>query len=489
MHNKKIVIVGGGTAGWITANLFAKRWSQHDFEITLIESPNIPIIGVGEGSTPYIKNLFNTLEIAENEWMDKCNATYKNGIQFNDWSSVKGFKSYFHPFLSELDDQNIPLFEYNTLLRRQGYNTPCHPDDYFLMSTLNKLSKEPIPAQNFPFNSAYSYHFDSHLLGDFLRENALKMGVTHIRANISKVNLNQASDICSIDTDDNRSFISDLFVDCTGFKGMLIQQSLNVPFISFNDNLFNDSAIAIPSKLTPNIKPSTISTAMSAGWSWKIPLKNRVGNGYVYSSKYQTVESAEQELKDKIGHHNITGETRYLKMRVGRVKYPWYKNCLAIGLSQGFIEPLEATALHIVQKMVEEFIDFYEAGNFTLKHQETFNNKTNFDYERLRDYIVMHYVTNSRNDTQYWHDARTKVVVSDYLKSALQTWFTGKDLRKKLDQQNVSHFYSSPSWHAMLAGVGCFPSVNTKLIPPNNTDNIEAIKKFLYRCSLNYPTI
>jgi flavin-dependent dehydrogenase len=489
MKNKRIVIIGGGTAGWITANLFAKRWNDQKIEVTLIESPDIPIIGVGEGSTPYIKNLFTTLDIAECEWMDKCNATFKNGIQFNNWSSTKGFEGYFHPFLSELDAQHIPEFEKLTQMRRQGFDVPCHPDEFFLMTKLTNQFKLPHSPKHFPFRNAYSYHFDSHLLGEFLRNNGIKLGVTHIQANITDVKLKECGEIAYVETDTSNQFDADLFVDCTGFKSLLMNKALNVPFVSYKNNLFNDSAVAVPTKVKNKAKPCTVSTALNAGWAWEIPLQNRVGNGYVYSSDYISSEEAEQELINKIGKENIIGPVRHLKMRVGRAEKVWFKNCLAIGLSQGFIEPLEATALHIVQKTVEDFITAYEQSNFSTTYQNEFNVNTNHDYERLRDYIVMHYLTNSRNDTQYWRDARSNITISNSLNSAIKCWYSGGDLNQHLDQQGINHFYTSASWHAMLAGVGCFPEINRAKNIDSEPANTLSIKTFIERCSVNYPTL
>lgn len=483
-----ITIVGGGTAGWIAANLFAKQWPNK--KISLIEAPDIPTVGVGEGSTPYIQKLFETLEIEEETWMAECNATFKNGITFSNWSSVPGCTSYFHPFFSEIDELHIPTFEHNCYLRRKGNDVITHPDNFFLLKKLTDQSKKPHSPKHFPFKNIYAYHFDAELLGKFLRKNAIKLGVKHIVAKVNTVETNVNGEIACVHTNTNKRYFADFFIDCTGFRALLINKTLNVPFISFADNLFNDSAVAIASPFDPMYKPQTVSTAMKAGWAWHIPLTNRVGNGYVYSSRYLSNEEAEQELRAKIGPSAKEMKARHLKMRVGRTKYHWYKNCLAVGLSQGFIEPLEATALHIVQDTIEQFIKAIDmAKNNSYEYQDHFNQSVTFGYESLRDYIVLHYLSNSRNDSQYWIDARNKINISASLNKIMQTWFSGGNLKEELINQQVEHFYSSMSWHAMLSGVGLFPKINTQHNKHTEITSITDIHRFLERAAMNYQLI
>ncbi|AWB65675.1 tryptophan 7-halogenase [Saccharobesus litoralis] len=440
----------------MTASLLAKQWPQAD--ITLIESPNIPTVGVGEGSTPYIRHLFKTLDISEAQWMSKCNATFKNGITFKHWSIRKGFESYFHPFLSQYDDDVTPLFAQHTRLRRHGYPITCHPDNYYLTKELTNQRKScQLQDSSNPVETLYAYHFDAEKLGLLLKEKSLALGVNHLLGNISQVKQAENGDIASVVSDEQGELSADIFVDCTGFKALLMQKTLNTPFVSYSDNLFNDSAVAIASPKIDNYSPQTVSTALSNGWAWHIPLQNRVGNGYVYSAKYQTADSAEQELRHFIGQDRVKDvEARHIKMRVGRSEKHWNKNCLAVGLSQGFIEPLEATALHLVQDTIESFIAAIEEGKGTTAKQDYFNDKINYAFERVRDYIVTHYISNSRNDTPYWQDCR-KIPVSDSLQRILYAWFNGMDVAEELDLQQISQYYPSASWHALLAGVGTFP--------------------------------
>lgn len=488
-NNYHILIVGGGTAGWMAANLIAKKWQNKRVDITVIESSEIPIIGVGEGSTPYLRKLFKTLEIPESEWMQACNATYKNGISFQNWSTIKGYERYFHPFSSELDTFAEPQFEQATIVRRKGESVRAHPDDYFFMAELARQGKKPISPQHFPFNNVYGYHFDSALLGQFLKRNATTLGVKHIDAKVVDALKHTNGELSSVITHQGEHLTADFFVDCSGFKALLIQEALNVPFKKFNNNLFNDSAIALPTKRHKNEKPMTVSKAFSNGWAWRIPLSNRVGNGYVYSSAYQNKESAALELCHHLNVNIEDVDFKYLTMKVGRVESPWYKNCLAIGLSQGFIEPLEATALHLVQNSIEQFIELFEDGGFTNKNHFFYNNQINYSFERVRDYIVLHYVLNSRHDTQYWEDAR-HVECSDSLKGILNAWFSGDNLAHEINRQDIASFYASLSWHTIFSGYGVYPPL--KKAQPEiklSGDTLTRIKNFNQCCALNFPFI
>jgi len=493
---KKIVILGGGTAGWMAANLMAKKWQSQGFEIALVESPAIGIIGVGEGSTPQLKTFFDIIGVQESEWMPKCNATYKNGILFKDWSTRPGFESYFHPFASHIDAHSAPAFIYNSVFRRQGIAVDCHPDRFFLSALLAKQQKTPIPDYNFPFPISYGYHFDSALLGKFLVEKAVARKVKHIEATVEDVALHENGDINFLHLDNGQKLRADIFVDCSGFRAQLIQKTLKVPFVSFKDNLFNDSAVTMPTndmataedKKDQKLNSQTISTAMKYGWAWDIPLTNRTGNGYVYSSNYCNADQAETELRAKLGLLESDVEVRHLKMNVGRVEKHWARNCVAIGLSQGFIEPLEATALHLVQETIEGFIDAYSAGNYTHSHQDSFNQKINNRFEGVRDYIVGHYRFNSREDTSYWRDNAQNNHISPQLKTIVQAWLKGEDLNKTLANSNNVNYYPPVSWHCLLAGYGIFPP-QLKTMPSHehaHKYDLNYIDEFIKRCATNF---
>ena len=392
---KKIVIVGGGTAGWMTAMILANSLIRQGVEISLVESPVVGIIGVGEGSTPWLRGFFDSLGIEEAEWMPACNATYKCGITFDKWSTKPGFESYFHPFASMLDNLTMTQFVHNAQARANGADLHAHPNRFFIASRLAEKNLAPKPNRNFPFDVWYGYHFDAVLLGEFLHKKAVERGVKYRSCHVTHANLNERGEIASIATKEGETITADFFVDCTGFAGMLIQKALATPYVSFANNLFNDSAVAMPTPLGGTIPSQTVSTALKHGWEWKIPLTNRYGNGYVYSSAFCSADEAEHELRERLGLLEVETPARHLKMKIGRVTKHWNKNCLAVGLSQGFVEPLEATALLFIQRTATGFVEFVEKGDLSEAAQGKFNQRVNEHFEGTRDYIVTHYKTNS----------------------------------------------------------------------------------------------
>jgi tryptophan 6-halogenase len=256
-----------------------------------------------------------------------------------------------------------------------------------------------------------------------------------------------------------------LFVDCTGFAGLLIDKALKTPFISFAENLFNDSAVAMPTPIGATIPSETVSTAMKHGWAWKIPLTQRFGNGYVYSSQFCSADQAETELRERLGLLDSDTPARHLKMRIGRVTKHWNKNCLAVGLSQGFIEPLEATALLFIQQTASAFVDFLEKGDLSESAQARFNTQVNEHFEGTRDYIVTHYKTNSRTDTEYWRANAANLNLSEPLKQLLNLWMSGNSIAPMVRKQALGRGYPVFSWYSIMAGMGIFPDPNDLRAP------------------------
>jgi len=266
---------------------------------------------------------------------------------------------------------------------------------------------------------------------------------------------------------------------------------LKVPFLSFSENLFNDSAVAVPTDIEAEVPAETLSTALTNGWAWKIPLTNRFGNGYVFSSNYCSQDEAETELRTHLGILDSEVEARHLKMKVGRVQESWAKNCLAVGLSQGFIEPLEATALQFVYSTVEQFSQALEEGNFTNQYRGEFNTRMNANFEGIRDYIVLHYKTNSRNDSQYWIDNRDNQKISDNLRAMIECWYAIEDMQEALTRLNIGSYYSQRSWTCLLAGVGVFPKQENLVIPDKEKagkamEDLKYVDDFINGCSMNF---
>lgn len=486
----KIVIVGGGSAGWITACLLRKHLAA-DISIELVGAPEIATIGVGEGSTPQLRGLFNTLGIPEAEWMSACNATYKLGIEFTGWTDAPGYSRYFHPFVAQTDLHTQDVFIHSCYYRRLGLDVDANPDHYFLNAALAQQGRQPLADASFPFSVEYGYHFDSTLLGQFLATYAKSQGVTYREFSVSDVVIAEDGSINALVSAQHGVLEADFFVDCTGFSARLISQALGVKFISYSANLFNDAAVVMQTPCLADEKLMTQSTALRNGWAWRIPLTSRVGNGYVYSSKYCSAEQAEQELRAHLGVDDSVA-ARHLKMKVGRLEQHWYKNCLAVGLSQGFIEPLEATALHLVQTTVEMFADCLVKGNYRDALQPEFNQRINSRFEGIRDYIVGHYRLNNRTDSQYWRDNAANEDLPLHLKGLTRAWLSREDIGPYLTANKLDSYYSINSWHCLFSGYGIYPS---QLVPADSTKpevqsflrRIDDVGHFNRMCSQHYP--
>lgn len=483
---QSILILGGGSAGWIAANLYARAWPQT--QIRVLESPEIGIIGVGEGSTPQLKGFFDGLGISESDWMPRCHATYKTGIEFRDWSTRPGFEHYCHPFPAQVDEHTLPAFYYHCHARRQGVDLSAHPDRYFLNAKLAAQRLAPLPAHNFPFRVAYGYHFDSALLGVYLREYAATRGVQHLQGKVVEVCLAESGDVAHLRTDDGRELSADLYVDCSGFRAIVHQGALGVPFVPFAANLYNDAAVVMPTPVDPaGTQCQTIATALRHGWAWEIPLTHRSGNGYVYSSAHCSREQAETELRSKLGLLDSEVGARHLSMRVGRVERTWERNSLAAGLSQGFIEPLEATAIHLVLETVQRHIRAIDAPGERSARRQAYNLEMARRVEGIRDYIVCHYRVSQRNDSDYWRAAGSNEALSDSLRRVLECWFHGENLSQEITRQGIGDYYPSMSWHCLLAGYGTFPDEVVPATLQQNRYDLNVIDDFVGRCALNFP--
>jgi hypothetical protein len=483
---KKLLILGGGTAGWMAANMLnhyfteskAINPNQESWQITLVESPQIGIIGVGEGSTPQLKKFFDLLGFQESEWMPACHATYKNGISFLQWSEHQEKNRYFHPFPSPFDRQTASAFLYHCQMRSRGMDVPVNPDDFFLSAKLAQLNLSPKPLlgkPQIPLN--YAYHFDSAKLGAFLCQRAISSGVTHIEGKMERAFQNKDKSIQAIKLVSGETLDADLFIDATGFNSLLLQGVLEEPFDSFESNLFNNKAVAIPSASQKIIPSETKATALTAGWAWQIPLSNRTGNGYVYSDRYLSPEQAEEELRRHINSNiasngETQSEAKHLNMKVGQVQRHWYKNVVAVGLSQGFIEPLEATALHLVQETIQKLAASLTDPAFDSEQERiklTFNDEIKRRFNGVRDYIVCHYKMNTRTDSQYWIDNRENDSISTQLADVIETWRSRKDIAAVLEQHKMNHYYPVVSWYCLLAGYDSFaPATSPNKLPSSN---------------------
>ena len=456
---KRILILGGGTAGWLTANLMQHAWEGKGIEITVIESESVGTVGVGEGTTPFIRDAFRKLSIPEEEWMPACNATYKCGISFPGWSTVSGFETYFHPFYSEMDTELALKFFDNCNFKRLEHDVPVHPNDYFVTSKLAQQMRSPISKIKESNNHDYGYHFDAALLGQFLRAKAVERGVRHIEDIVTHAERAENGDIACVYTEKRGRIDADFFVDCSGFRGLLVQQALNEPLICYRKFLPNDRAVAIQLPLVDNrnIPSETVSRALDNGWVWHIPLMNRMGNGYVYSSDYISEPRAEEDFRDYLGDEEGTNVALHLRWKPGRIENHWSNNCVAIGLSQGFLEPLEAAMLHVIQFSAENFITQFEAGEFSNRNRENHNYSVNQLIDGIRDYLQLHYVVNTRNDSEYWRDNRDQLYLSDPVRDIVTAWDSNGNFDDVIARHNKNQVYKRTSWYCLLSGMGRYP--------------------------------
>ncbi|MEN3973007.1 tryptophan halogenase family protein [Sphingomicrobium sp. XHP0235] len=485
MHPASITILGGGTAGWMAACLLQHHWP--DCRVTVIESKAIGIVGVGEGSTPQLKHFFETIGVSEAEWMPAAHATYKHGIAFEGWSADPRYDRYFHPFPSALDVHTVHDFFRATQLRRSGLDVQAHPDAFLLPGWLANAKRGPESDADWPFETSYGYHFDAHEVGQVLKRVATGRGVEWRDTTIGRVEVADGA-VTALVGEDGERHTADFFLDASGFRAMIIEQALGVGHLAFANNLFNDRAVVMPTNVADGGPGcATRAVAMEAGWRWSIPLTHRTGNGYVYSSHYLEPAAAEAELRAALGAGDDV-EARHLEMRCGRVAKSWAGNCLAIGLAQGFLEPLEATALHLVLATVERFIERVDEGGLRSETRAAFNTEIAERYEGIRDYIVAHYRLQTRRDTQYWRDCASHDELSVTLKQLMTAWFTGRDLDGTVRQLKIADYYNAVSWHCLFAGYGNFPADRRLRAAGVNdpTIDMDRIERFLDACETHY---
>ena len=477
---EKIVIVGGGTAGWLSANVLQRTLSaspDSQLAITLIESSDIPTVGVGEATLPTLPALFQFLGISESEFMTECNATFKLGIKFVNWSGLKnrsGDDVFWHPFgLKQYTSGNfVPDSQLWLSRMLDGTGTTSYARDCFAEVRCCEALKAPrsIIEQDYRAPVQYAYHLDAGKLAEFLKKRAIANGVVHIVDNVQQV------------VQDNRGFIDhlickgtgtlpgDLFLDCSGFSGLLINKTLNEPFESYSKYLPCDSAIAmqVPHSEDAVINPYTTSTALSNGWVWNTPLTNRDGSGYVYDSQFTTPESAEQELRKHVGEsaHNI--DARHLKMRVGKTKHAWVKNCVSIGLSSGFIEPLESTGIYLIEIALEHLIHNFPTKSCEPAIVSNFNKKMDIQYREIRDFLILHYCTTQREDSPFWKYCKHHEKIPDSLQEQLDLW---KVMWPNNKRPGLGPLFPDYSYTCILAGMQRWPQQSLPLLHYRNADS------------------
>jgi tryptophan halogenase len=448
---RRIVIVGGGTAGWLTAAALAKVLGPDYAKITLIESDAIGTVGVGEATIPQI-NIFNRmLGIDENEFVRRTKGSFKLGIRFVDWTR-KGH-SYFHPFGNfGVNMEGVSFHAYWLRLHKMGLSSDI--GDYSLMAKASNAGKfmRPVDAGNSPLSTiAYAFHFDAGLYALFLRDHAEKRGVTRIEGKIIDVHQRSTDGFVeSVQLERGLRVEADLFIDCSGFQGLLIEKALRAGYEDWSNHLPCNRAVAVPCEGDADIPPFTRSTARTAGWQWRIPLQHRVGNGYVYCSEFISDDEAAATLLANLGGKALA-EPRFIKFTTGHRKKYWDKNVVAIGLSSGFMEPLESTSIWMIQSGISRLLANFPDLDFAPVDAARYNRVLKTETEEIRDFLVLHYKATERDDSSFWDYCRN-MVVPDRLDEKIRVFEnSGRTFREN------EELFNDTSWFAVMAGQGLKP--------------------------------
>ena len=396
----KVVVAGGGTAGWLTAFSLITRLGNL-LDITLVESDQIGTVGVGEATIPTMRAFHSLIGIDEKEFMAATQATFKLGIQFDNWGQQSD--SYFHSF-GEIGQRSwmAEFHEFWMEAKAQGFGGSL--GDYCLELKAAKANKFATMVGKKPVN--FAYHLNATAYAAYLRKKSETAGVKRVEGRIEQIQNDAAGNISSLILQGGEPVLGDVFIDCTGFRGLLIGDNLDVEYEDWSHWLASDSAIAVQTQAVEAPRPYTRAIAHAAGWQWRIPLQNRVGNGIVYSSQFLSDDEAQSTLFANLTGQTIT-EPRQLRFKTGRRKKVWHKNCIAIGLSSGFLEPLESTSIHLITTAILRLMKLFPFGGNTNMLAEQFNRETQLELETIRDFIILHYHQTQRNDSAFWDHYRT----------------------------------------------------------------------------------
>lgn len=466
---KTVVIVGGGTAGWMTASYLNAAFGDR-LDVTLVESQQVGRIGVGEATFSTVRHFFAYLGLDEREWLPKCAGSYKLGIRFQNWREPG--HHFYHPFerLRSVDGFSLADWWLRLGDRDRPYDKDC-----FLTTTLCDNERSPRMMDGSLFASGidgnlgrstleeqraqfpYAYHFDADRVAGFLAEYSTRRGVKRILDNVVDIGQDERGWINRVTTQEHGDLVGDLYIDCTGFRGMLINNVLREPFDSFLDVLPNNRAVAlrVPRDEATDIQPYTTATAMDAGWIWTIPLFRRNGNGYVYSDQFCSPEEAERTLRDFVAPGRDDLEANHIGMRIGRNRNSWVKNCVAIGLSSAFVEPLESTGIFFIQHGIEQLVKHFPDENWDPTLIEQYNTRVGRVVDGVKEFLVLHYRAAQRDDTPYWKEAKVRQI-PDGLAERLEVAKS-----HLLDEGSIYPYYhgfEAYSWIAMTLGLGTEPA-------------------------------
>ena len=457
---RSVVIVGGGSSGWMTAAMLA-HVLKANCQITLIESDEIGIIGVGEATIPPIRLFNDTLGISEQEFMRETQGSFKLGIEFVDWAK-QGNRNF----------DIVAMHQYWLRARQMGDTSAF--DEHAMawqMARAGKFSRPVADQRSVLSTFDYAYHFDATLYAAFLRRFAEARGVTRVEGKIVDVALNGESGFVDhVTMADGREFAADLFIDCSGLRALLIEGALKTGYEDWSHWLPCDRAVAMPCENDGEPLPYTRSTAREAGWQWRIPLQHRIGNGYVYSSKFLEDDKAAELLASRLDGKPL-GDPRLVKFTTGRRRQHWNKNVVAVGLSSGFLEPLESTSIHLIQANISKLIAFFPDRDFDPATIAEFNRVAVTETERIRDFIILHYKLTQRNDAELWRYCAA-MDIPETLQLKLEHFRRhGRLIAREMD------LFAPASWLAVHLGQLNFPEGLDPLIDYRGIDAREWLGK------------
>ena len=440
---RDVVIVGGGTAGWMAAAAFSRFLNNGHTRITLVESEEIGTIGVGEATIPPLVSFNQMLGINENDFLRETAGTFKLGIEFVDWGRLGD--RYFHPFGSHGHDLQGVHFHQLYLRERQRQALP--PIATWSMSAVAAAPDAQSPIRDL----LYAFHFDAGLYARFLRRYAEGNGVTRFEGKVADVTLRpEDGHVAAVTLADGRQVAGDLFIDCSGFRGLLIEEVMQAGFEDWTDWLPCDRAWAVPCELGGDRQPLTRSTARPAGWQWRIPLQHRIGNGYVYSSTHVSDDEAAALLLANLDGRPIA-DPKPLRFTAGHRRRAWVGNVVALGLAGGFLEPLESTSIHLVQSGIARLMALFPDRGFDPLLAERFNAETEREYRDIRDFLVLHYKATERDDSPFWDYCRT-LPPPPGLAEKLAMFATNGRIHRENNE-----LFTETSWLSVMIGQGVMP--------------------------------
>ena len=452
-----IVILGGGTAGWMAATGLVSLLPPGRCRIRLVESDDIGIVGVGEATLPHIKNFNDSVGIDEAAMMRATKATFKLGIHFTDWGFAGS--SYVHPFGIHGSSETGLAFVH-LWLRALAAGREWDVEDFsfaVMAARDNRFDFPPSGKNSINSTYAYAYHFDASLYGQYLRTIAEPRGVTRTEGKVSDAEQDaETGDIRALIMESGERIAGDFFIDCSGFRSLLLSGKLGVEWEDWSQWLPCDRAMPVPTERQGDLTPYTGVTAMKAGWRWRIPLQHRTGNGYVFSSRFIDEDKAAEELLGSLDEP-LLAEPRVLRFQAGRRTKSWARNCLALGLSSGFLEPLESTSIYLIQIAIMHLLPLFPRRRHDQRLVDEFNRRMDLEYERIRDFLILHYHLNSRDDSELWRHCRS-MPVPDSLERRIRLF-----RHSGIIEQYRDGLFTPPSWLSVFVGQGMRPEHHSPL--------------------------